>query len=56
MSPFDRVRQGLRAVTGLRRTGKGGESYVCRSCETGFEMQHHVCPECGGFSVDSTEW
>ncbi|WP_435359142.1 hypothetical protein [Haloarchaeobius sp. DFWS5] len=55
MRSFDRVRRGLLAVThGL--TGGREETYVCRSCETGYDVQHHVCPECGGYSVDSVEW
>ncbi len=29
--------------------------YVCRSCGSGFDVQYHVCPECGGYSVDPRE-
>jgi hypothetical protein len=33
-------------------TGADLAEYVCLGCESGFEARHHVCPECGGFSVD----
>jgi lipopolysaccharide biosynthesis regulator YciM len=26
--------------------------YVCRGCEARFRVQYHVCPVCGGFSVE----
>jgi hypothetical protein len=26
--------------------------YVCRSCEAGLDVEYHVCPECGGFTVE----
>ncbi|WP_435319413.1 hypothetical protein [Haloarchaeobius sp. TZWSO28] len=54
MSPFDRVRRGLRTRLGL--TGEDAESYVCRACETDFPIQHHVCPECGSYSVERLDW
>jgi len=28
------------------------EPYCCRGCSTEFDVQYHVCPECGGFAVD----
>ena len=30
--------------------------YACRTCRERFAREHHVCPECGGFSVERTEW
>ncbi|MGQ4554760.1 hypothetical protein [Halobellus sp. GM3] len=27
--------------------------YACLGCEVTYEVQHHVCPECGGFSVEA---
>jgi len=30
--------------------------YVCRNCDTALDVQHHVCPECGGYSVERTDW
>jgi rRNA maturation endonuclease Nob1 len=30
--------------------------YACLTCETGYDVQHHVCPECGSYSVERTEW
>ena len=29
------------------------DQYRCRSCGAGFDVQYHVCPECGGYSVDT---
>ncbi|QIB72787.1 hypothetical protein GL213_11685 [Halogeometricum borinquense] len=26
--------------------------YVCRGCGTAYDVQYHVCPDCGGFSVE----
>ncbi|MFB6131142.1 MAG: hypothetical protein ABEJ28_10015 [Salinigranum sp.] len=26
--------------------------YRCRTCRSTFEVQYHVCPDCGGFSID----
>jgi len=27
--------------------------YTCLSCGASFEVQYHVCPECGGYSVEA---
>jgi rRNA maturation endonuclease Nob1 len=29
--------------------------YVCLGCETRFDVQYHVCPECEGFRVEVHE-
>jgi len=26
--------------------------YACKGCGTAFDVQYHVCPECGGYSVE----
>jgi len=26
--------------------------YRCRGCGTRYDLQYHVCPECGGYSVE----
>jgi rRNA maturation endonuclease Nob1 len=26
--------------------------YECRGCGERFRLEHYVCPECGGFSVE----
>lgn len=30
--------------------------YACLACETGYDIQYHVCPECGGYSVERLDW
>ena len=40
----------LRRAVGLHPTER--LPYVCRGCERWFELEHHVCPTCGGFSVE----
>ncbi|WP_164974747.1 hypothetical protein [Halegenticoccus tardaugens] len=32
----------------------GGERppYVCLGCGSRFEVQYHVCPDCGGYRVE----
>ncbi|NHN41296.1 hydrogenase maturation nickel metallochaperone HypA [Halorubellus sp. JP-L1] len=30
--------------------------YVCLSCETDYDVQHHVCPNCGGYSIERIDW
>ncbi|EJN60466.1 hypothetical protein HSB1_10690 [Halogranum salarium B-1] len=27
-------------------------AYRCHGCHTGFDVQYHVCPDCGGYSVE----
>jgi rubrerythrin len=42
-----------------RAVGDGQDErqpYVCRGCETPFDVQYHVCPVCGGFSVEPVPW
>lgn len=29
-------------------------AYRCNGCGTGFQVQYHVCPGCGGFRVEPT--
>jgi rRNA maturation endonuclease Nob1 len=46
------------ALTALRRAigldHPAEPPYTCRSCESRFDLQHHVCPVCGGFSIERT--
>lgn len=44
-----------RVVDRLRRDDDRPD-YVCRNCETAFDVQHHVCPECDGYSVEHADW
>jgi hypothetical protein len=34
------------------RRERSSSPYVCRGCESLFDVQYHVCPVCGGFSVE----
>ncbi|SFQ18468.1 hypothetical protein, partial [Halolamina pelagica] len=27
------------------------EPYLCPGCGSRFELQYHVCPDCGGYSI-----
>lgn len=47
MRPF----ASIKAALGPRSTG----AYECKSCEEPFGVQYHVCPACGGFSVEAVE-
>lgn len=40
----------LKRLVGFETVEDG--SYRCQACEAEFEVQYHVCPECGGFSVE----
>jgi hypothetical protein len=40
-------------LTGLTEAPASERPYRCRGCRTGFDVQYHVCPECGSFSVES---
>ena len=33
----------------------GSDEYRCRNCDAGYDVQHHVCPNCSSFSVDPAE-
>lgn len=51
--PFQRTSM-LSLRNAVERFGTSpAEAYVCRSCDEQFELQRHVCPACGGFSVDA---
>ncbi|UPV98958.1 DUF1272 domain-containing protein [Halorussus gelatinilyticus] len=30
--------------------------FQCTSCNTCFEVQRQVCPECGGYDIDRRTW
>ena len=44
------------ALTALRRAIgldlPAERPYTCRGCGSRFELQYHVCPVCGGFSIE----
>jgi predicted RNA-binding Zn-ribbon protein involved in translation (DUF1610 family) len=29
--------------------------YVCRGCGEAFGLEHYICPECGGYSVERSQ-
>ncbi len=31
-------------------------AYECRRCESEFDLQYHVCPDCGSYQVERTTW
>jgi rRNA maturation endonuclease Nob1 len=31
-------------------------NYRCQQCNAEFELDRQVCPVCGGYSIESTEW
>jgi rubredoxin len=43
----------IQRLLGMWRDRQLPDSYVCRGCGTGFDLQYHVCPDCGSFSVDA---
>ncbi|WP_435347717.1 hypothetical protein [Haloarchaeobius sp. HRN-SO-5] len=53
MGSLDDVRRRLRAAV---LTETEGSEYVCRSCESGYDVQHHICPDCGSYSVERLDW
>ena len=40
----------IRSLASLGAADEG--AYVCRGCDTSFTVQYHVCPACGGYSVE----
>ena len=52
MGVLDRAR----AVSGLDGSDEEPDPYVCLSCETTFEVQHHRCPECGSYDIRRAKW
>lgn len=30
--------------------------YECRDCGSGFPRRRQVCPDCGGYRIERTEW
>jgi lipopolysaccharide biosynthesis regulator YciM len=43
----------LKRLAGL--TAPETPPYRCHGCETGFEVQYHVCPDCGSYTVERAE-
>jgi rRNA maturation endonuclease Nob1 len=51
MSTLSRVRAAFTTSTEDER-----HPYECTNCGAQFALQRQVCPECGGYSLDRTEW
>jgi len=52
MGVIDRAKQ----VSGLAEREDGYEPYLCLACGSEYEVQHHACPDCGGFDVRRARW
>jgi hypothetical protein len=39
----------------LRPSPAPAETFQCRHCETRYDIQFHVCPQCSGFCVDTVD-
>jgi rRNA maturation endonuclease Nob1 len=52
MGVLDRAKE----ISGLADSEDEPEPYVCLSCEATFEVQHHSCPECGGYDIRRKKW
>jgi rRNA maturation endonuclease Nob1 len=52
MGVIDRAKE----VSGMSEDGDDRLPYVCLTCETVFEVQHHRCPACGSFDVRRAKW
>ena len=50
----------MSALTRLRTVFAAGNQekapYECLGCGTCFTMQRQVCPECGSYSIERTDW
>ncbi len=52
MGVLDRTKK----VTGLAGAEETSAPYICLSCDTEFEVQHHSCPVCGSFDLRYSKW
>jgi rRNA maturation endonuclease Nob1 len=43
----------LKRLAGLTKPEQ--PSYRCHGCRAGFEVQYHVCPDCGSYTVERAE-
>ena len=39
-------------LTGFGEAQEPERPYLCQGCQMGFDVQYHVCPECGSFLVE----
>jgi len=46
----------LRLKKYLTGTANPETQYVCLACESRFNAQPQVCPECGGYDIRRAEW
>ena len=45
-----------RVKSALWGSGEDAKPYACATCNTRFERQPHLCPECGSFQIDWLGW
>jgi rRNA maturation endonuclease Nob1 len=51
----------MKGFTQLRAVFTRGDweeppAYECLDCGACFRVQRQVCPECGGYSIERTDW
>ena len=51
MSLTERIARVVRA-TG----GESDEAYECKTCGATFTLDRQTCPDCGGCTIDRTDW
>ncbi|WP_202935115.1 FmdB family zinc ribbon protein [Halorussus amylolyticus] len=44
-----------RAVRAAGKTGRR-DAYECQHCGARFDLDRQTCPDCGGCTIDRTEW
>ena len=42
-------------LTNRKQERDGDARYVCRGCGEAYGLEHYICPECGGYSVERSE-
>lgn len=42
-------------LTNRKQVDEADSVYICRGCGEAFELEHYLCPECGGYSVERAQ-
>lgn len=48
----DRTMELLDKLVQSVRSRSSNPPFECRTCEALYMVEYHICPECGGFSVE----